>query len=119
MLGQINSDYLKLLAQQSKTDLHLLNIRGTFCTKQRVISVLPSSFNLNDGDYLVSKTTKEAESGAVLLFTVFQLLESNPEADFKIEVYKKMKAYFTETKMPPNNESSINESLRRTIDLTI
>jgi len=35
------------------------------------------------------------------------LLESNPEADFKIEVYKKIKAYFTETKMPPDNESSI------------
>ena len=25
-----------------------------------------------------------------------------------IEVYKKIKAYFNETKMPPNNESSIN-----------
>jgi len=36
------------------------------------------------------------------------LLESNPEADFKIEVYKKIKVNFTETKMPPNNESSIN-----------
>lgn len=108
MLGQINSDYLKLLAQQSKTDLHLLNIRGKFWTKQRVTQVLPSSFNLNDVDYLISKTTKEAGSGAVLLFTAFQLLETNPEADFKIEVYKKIKAYFNETKMPPNNESSIN-----------
>jgi hypothetical protein len=108
LLGQINSDYLKLLAQQSKTDLHLLNIRGKFWTKQRVTQVLPSSINLNDVDYLISKTTKEAGSGAVLLFTAFQLLETNPEADFKIEVYKKIKAYFNETKMPPNNESSIN-----------
>jgi len=36
------------------------------------------------------------------------LLESNPEADFKIEAYKKTKPYFTETKMPPDNESSTN-----------
>ena len=57
---------------------------------------------------MISKTTKEAGSGAVLLFTAFQLLESNPEADFKIEVYKKIKAYFNETKMSPNNESRIN-----------
>ena len=84
-----------------------LTIRGKVWNKQRVISVLPSSFNLNDADYLVSKATKEAGSKAVLLFTAFQLLESNPEADFKIEVYKKIKAYFTETKMPPDNESSI------------
>ncbi len=42
--------------------------------------LLPSSFNLNDVDYLISKTTKEAGSGAVLLFTAFQLLETNPEA---------------------------------------
>ena len=76
--------------------------------KQRIISVLPSSFNLNDVDYLVSKTTKEAGNGAVLLFTAFQLLESTPEADFRIEVYKKIKAYFAETKMPPDNESSTN-----------
>jgi len=60
LLGQINSDYLKLLAQKTKTDLQLLNIRGKFWTKQRVTQVLPSSFNLNDIDYLISKTTKEA-----------------------------------------------------------
>ncbi len=70
--------------------------------KQRVTQVLPSSFNLNDVDYLISKTTKEAGSGAVLLFTAFQLLETNPEADFKIEV----KAYFNETKMKPNKQSN-------------
>ena len=84
----------------------MLTIRGKFWNKQRVISVLPSSFNLNDVDYLVSKATKEAGSEAVLLFTAFQLLESNPEADFKIEVYQKIKAYFTETKMPPDDVSS-------------
>ena len=43
---------------------------------------------LDNVDYLVSKTTKEA---AVLLFTAYQLLEIDPEADFNIEVYKKFK----------------------------
>ena len=74
LLGQMNSNYLNLLAQQSKTDLHLLNIRGKFWTKQRAVSILPSSFNLNDVDYLVSKTTKEAGSGAVLLFTSISIV---------------------------------------------
>ena len=79
------------MAQQSKTDLHLLTIKGKFWNKQKVISALPSSFELNDVDYLVSKTTKEAGSGAVLLFTALQLLESDPEADFQIDVYKKLR----------------------------
>jgi len=55
---------------------------------------------------LVSKTTKEAGSGAVLLFTAFQMLESNPEADFKMDVHKKIKAYVTEATMPPDDVSS-------------
>jgi hypothetical protein len=80
------------LVQQSKTDLHLLIIKGKFWNKQKVISALPSSFELNDIDYLVSKTTKEAGSGAVLLFTALQLLESDLEADFQIDVHKKIKA---------------------------
>ena len=53
LLGQMNSNYLNLLAQQSKTDLHLLNIKGKFLNKQKVILALPSSFQLNDVDYLV------------------------------------------------------------------
>jgi hypothetical protein len=106
LLGQMNSNYLNLLAQQSKTDLHLLTIRGKFWNKQRVISTLPSSFDLNDVDYLISKTTKEPGSGAVLLFTAFQLLETNTEADFEKDVYKKIKAFFDETKMPPDDKSS-------------
>jgi hypothetical protein len=40
---------------------------------------------------LVSKTTKEAGRGAVLLFTALQMLESDPEADFQIDVYEKIK----------------------------
>ena len=79
------------MVQQSKTDLHLLTIKGKFWNKQKVISALPSSFELNDVYYLVSKTTKEAGSGAVLLFTALQLLESDPDADFQIDVYKKIK----------------------------
>jgi hypothetical protein len=71
-----------------------------------LISALPSSFNLNDVDNLISKTTKEAGSGAVLLFTALQLLESNPDADFQIDVYKKIKAFFAGTKMPPDDVSS-------------
>ena len=93
----MNSNYLNLLTQKSKTDIHLLTIKGKFWNKQKVISALPSPFQLNDVDYLVSKTTKEAGSGAVLLFTALQLLESDPEADFQIDVYKKMQAYFAET----------------------
>ena len=106
LLDQMNSNYLNLLAQQSKTDLHLLTIKGKFWNKQKVISALPSSFELNDVHYLVSKTTKEAGSGAVLLFTALQLLESDPEADFQIDVFKKIKAYFAETKVPPDDISS-------------
>ena len=106
LLGQMNSNYLNLLTQKSKTDIHLLTIKGKFWNKQKVISALPSPFQLNDVDYLVSKTTKEAGSGAVLLFTALQLLESNPEADFQIDVYKKIQAYFAETKMPPDDISS-------------
>ena len=34
--------YLNLLAQQSKTDLHLLTIKGKFWNKRKVISALPS-----------------------------------------------------------------------------
>ena len=92
LLGQMNSNYLNLLTQQSKTDLHLLTIKGKFWNQQKNISALPSSFELNDVDYLVSKTTKEAESGAVLLFAALKLLESDPDADFQIDVYKKIKA---------------------------
>ena len=73
LLGQMNSNYLNLFAQQSKTDLHLLIIKGKFWNKQKVISALPSPFELNDVHYLVSKTTKEAGSGVVLLFTALQL----------------------------------------------
>ncbi len=43
-----------------------------------------------------NKITKEAGSGAVLLFTALQLFESDPEADFQNNVYKKLKAYFAE-----------------------
>ena len=42
-------------------------------------------------------------------FTTFHSIYSqhfNPEADFKMEVYKKIKAYFTEAKMPPDDVSS-------------
>jgi hypothetical protein len=55
---------------------------------------------------LVSKTTKEAGSGTVLLFTALQLLESDLEADFQIDVHKKIKAYFAGTKMPSDDISS-------------
>ena len=106
LLGQMNSNYLNLLTQQSKTDLHLLTIKGKFWNKQKVISALPSSFKLNDVDYLVSKTTKEAESGAELLFTALTLLESDPDADFQIDLCKKFKSYFAGTKMPPDDISS-------------
>jgi hypothetical protein len=67
---------------------------------------LPSSFEITDVDYLVSKTTKEAGSGAVLLFTALQLLETDAAAYFNCEVYNKIKAYFTGTKMPPDDISS-------------
>ena len=45
LLGQMNSNYLNLLAQKSKTDLHLLTIKVKFWNKQKVISALPSSFH--------------------------------------------------------------------------
>jgi len=106
LLGQINSNYIKLLAQQSKTNLNLLTIRGKFWTKQRIITELPSINELKNVEYLISKTTKEPGSGAVLLFTAFQLLETDPEADFNIDVYKKIKAFFAETKMPPDEKCS-------------
>jgi hypothetical protein len=34
------------------------------------------------------------------------LFESDPEADFQNNVYKKLKAYFAESKMPPDDISS-------------
>jgi hypothetical protein len=76
------------LAQQSNT------IKGKFWNKQKVNSALPSLLEIANVDYLVLKTTKEAGSGAVLLFAVLQLLVTDAAA------------YFAETKMPPDDISS-------------
>jgi hypothetical protein len=35
MLGQMNSNYLNLLVQQSMNDLHLLTFKGNFWNKQK------------------------------------------------------------------------------------
>ena len=57
---------------------------------------------------MLSKTTKERGNGAVLLFTAFQLLEEDEEKDFGTDLYDKVKRFFTETKMPPDDLSSIS-----------
>ena len=105
LLGQSNSSYLMLLACQSNKKLDLLPIRGKYWKQDSVMSVLSTPLNMSHVDYLLSKTTKEQGNGAVLLFTALQLLEIDAEKDFEIEVYEKVKRYFTETKMPPDDVS--------------
>jgi len=105
LLGQMNSTYLMLLACQSNKILDLLPIRGKYWKQDSVMSVLSSPLNMSHADYLVSKTTKEQGNGAVLLFTALQLLEIDAEKDFGIEVYQKVKRFFTETKAPPDDVS--------------
>jgi hypothetical protein len=105
LLGQSNSTYLMLLACQSNKKLDLLPIRGKYWKQDSVMSVLSPPLNMSHVDYLVSKTTKEEGNGSVLLFTALQLLEIDAEKDFGIEVYEKVKRYFTETKMPPDEKS--------------
>jgi hypothetical protein len=105
LLGQSNLTYLMLLACQSNKKLDLLPIRGKYRKQDSVMSVLSPPLNMSHVDYLVSKTTKEQGNGAVLLFTALQLLEIDNEKDFGVEVYEKVKRYFTETKMPPDDVS--------------
>jgi hypothetical protein len=105
LLGQSNLTYLMFLACQSNKELDLLPIRGKYWKQDSVMSVLTSPLNMSHVDYLVSKTTKEQGNGAVLLFTALQLLELDAEKDFEIEVYEKVKRFFTETKMPPDDVS--------------
>jgi hypothetical protein len=105
LLGQMDSTYLMLLACQSNKKLDLLPIRGKYWKQDSVMSVLSSPLNMSHADYLVSKTTKEQGNGAVLLFTALQLLEIDAEKDFGIEVYQKVKRFFTETKAPPDDVS--------------
>ena len=106
LLGSINATYLDLLACQSKKKLEMLPIRGKFWRQESVISTLSPSMSISDANYMVSKTTKEQGNGAVLLFTALQLLEEDSEKDFGAEVYEKVKRFFNETKMPPDDQSS-------------
>jgi hypothetical protein len=106
LLSTMNSTYLDLLACQSKKKLELLPIRGKFWRQESVISTLSPSMSISDANYMVSKTTKEQGNGAVLLFTALQLLEEDSEKDFGEEVYEKLKRFFKETKMPPDDQSS-------------
>jgi len=106
LLGSMNSTYLDLLACQSKKKLEMLPIKGKFWRKESVISTLSPTLSISDADYMVSKTTKEQGNGAVLLFTALQLLEEDGEKDFGMDVYDKVKRFFNETKMPPDNQSS-------------
>ena len=105
LLGQMDSTYLMLLACQSNKILDLLPIRGKYWKQDSVMSVLSPPLNMSHADYLLSKTTKEQGNGAVLLFTALQLLEIDAEKDFGIEVYQKVKRFFTETKAPPDDVS--------------
>jgi hypothetical protein len=43
-------------------------------------------FEIADVNSLVSKATKEAESGAIILFSALQLLETDSAADFQCDV---------------------------------
>jgi hypothetical protein len=106
LLGLMNSTYLDLLAYQSKKKLEMLPIRGKFWRQESVISILSPSMSISDANYMVSKTTKEQGNGAVLLFTALQLLEEDGEKDFGMDVYDKVKRFFKETKMPPDDQSS-------------
>jgi len=106
LLGQMNSTYLMLLACQSNKKLEMLPIRGKYWKQDSVMSVLSQPLNISHVDYLVSKTTKEQGNGSVLLFTALQLLEIDAEKDFGVEVYEKVKRFFSETKTPPDDQSS-------------
>jgi len=106
LLGSLNSTYLDLLTCQSKKKLDMLPIKGKFWRQETVISTLSPSMSISDADYMVSKTTKEQGNGAVLLFTALQLLQEDGEKDFGINVYDKVKRFFNETKMPPDDQSS-------------
>jgi hypothetical protein len=106
LLGSMDSSYLDLLACHSKKKMQMLPIKGKFWRQETVISTLSPSMSISDAEYMVSKTTKEQGNGAVLLFTALQLLEEDNEKDFGTEVYEKLKRYFNETKMPPDNPTS-------------
>jgi len=106
LLSTMNSTYLDLLACQSKKRLEMLPIRGKFWKQESVISTLSPSMSISDANYMVSKTTKEQGNGAVLLFTALQLMEVDSEKDFGTEVFEKLKRFFKETKMPPDDPSS-------------
>ena len=114
LLGSMNSTYLDMLACESKKKLDMLPIRGKFWKQDNVISVLSSPLNISDVDYLVSKTTKEPGNGAVLLFTALQLLEEDEEKDFGTELYDKVRRFFAETKMPPDDLSSASGFIKST-----
>ena len=94
LLGSMNSTYLDLLAYQSKKKLEMLPIRGKFWRQESVISTLSPTMSISDADYMVSKTTKEQENGAVLLFTALQLLEEDGEKDFGMDVNDKVSVSF-------------------------
>jgi hypothetical protein len=108
LLGLTNSEYMTMLAPNTKTNLQLLSLKGKFWTKTKVTSTLTTTMDIDNVDYLVSKTTKEPGNGAVLLFTAYQLLEIDTEADFNIEVYKKIQTFFNQTKMPPDDKCSVS-----------
>ena len=40
------------------------------------------------------------------MFTALQLLEEDGEKDFGMDVYDKVKRFFNETKMPPDDQTS-------------
>jgi hypothetical protein len=106
LLGQMNSTYLMFLAFNSKKKLELLPMRGKYWKEDSLMSVLVPPLNISHVDFLVSKTTKEKGNGAVLLYTALQLLELDADKDFGVEVYEKLKRFFSETKMPPDDQSS-------------
>ena len=106
LLSSMNSSYLDLLACHSKKKMEMLPIKGKFWRQETVISTLSPSMSISDAEYMVSQTTKEQGNGAVLLFTALQLLEEDNEKDFGTEVYEKVKRFFNETKMPPDDQSS-------------
>jgi len=108
LLGSMNSSYLEMLALQSKNKLELLPIKGKYWKKDTVNSVLTSPLSISDAEYMISKTTKEAGTGSILLFTALQLLEADAEADFASTVYAQVKRFFKETKMPPDDLSCVS-----------
>lgn len=105
-VGSMDSTYLQYLACNSKKNMEFLPVRGKLWKNEAVVSLLSPSYSITDADYMVSKTTKEAGGGSVLLFTALQLLEKDSNGNFANDVFALMKRFFAETKMPPDDRSS-------------